>query len=146
VGALTLPPSGEVYVDANAVIYAVEKIEPYHALLEPLWQAAQAGQLQIVTSELTWLETLARPLRDSNSILEALFRGFLTAREVRLIPASLGLWEKTARLRATGLRTPDALHAATALAAGCVLFVTNDPGFRRVAGLPTVLLSEVAAA
>lgn len=144
-GALILPASGDVYVDANAVIYAVEKIEPYHSLLEPLWQAAQAGHLQIVTSELTWLETLTRPLRDGNSTLEALFRGFLTAREVRLIPATLVLWEHAARLRAVGLRTPDALHAATALAAGCVLFVTNDPGFRRVAGLSIVLLSEVAA-
>ena len=54
-GALTLPASGTVYVDANIVIYAVEKIEPYHQLLEPLWLAAQAGHLQIVTSELTWL-------------------------------------------------------------------------------------------
>jgi hypothetical protein len=30
VGTLTLPAAGSVYVDANAVIYAVEKIEPYH--------------------------------------------------------------------------------------------------------------------
>lgn len=28
-GQLTIPPSQYVYVDANAVIYSVEKIEPY---------------------------------------------------------------------------------------------------------------------
>ncbi len=28
-GSLILPPSGSVYVDANSVIYAVEKIEPH---------------------------------------------------------------------------------------------------------------------
>ena len=39
-GALMLPASGSVYVDANVVIYAVEKIDPYHSLLEPLWLAA----------------------------------------------------------------------------------------------------------
>jgi predicted nucleic acid-binding protein len=43
------------------------------------------------------------------------------------------------------LKTPDAIHAATALAAGCVLFVTNDAGFRCVPGLPVAVLSEVAA-
>jgi predicted nucleic acid-binding protein len=145
VGALSLPTSGDVYVDANAVIYAVEKIEPYCSLLEPLWQAAQAGHLQIVTSELTWLETLTQPLRTGNSVLEALFRAFLTAREVRLVPATLSLWEQAARLRGVGLRTPDALHAATALATGCVLFITNDPGFQRVIGLPLVILSDIAA-
>jgi hypothetical protein len=29
VGALTLPASGDVYLEANAVIYAVGKMEPY---------------------------------------------------------------------------------------------------------------------
>ena len=145
-GALSLPSSGLVYVDANAVIYAVEKIEPYSSLLTPLWHAAQAQQVQLVTSELTWLETLVRPLRDGNAALEALIRSFLTAREMRLIPATLPLWEEAARLRASGVKTPDALHAATALGAGCVMFITNDAGFRRIASLPVVLLSEVAAA
>jgi predicted nucleic acid-binding protein len=144
-GALTLPASGSVYVDANAVIYAVEKIEPYASLLEPLWQAAQAERLQIVTSELTWLEVLTQPLRAGNAALEALFRAFLTAREVQRVPATLSHWEQAARLRSLGLRTPDALHAATALAVGCALFVTNDPGFRRVTGLPVAVLSEVLA-
>jgi hypothetical protein len=88
-GALILPAAGSVYVDANVVIYAVEKIEPYRSLLDPLWPAAQTGRFQIVTSELTWLETLTKPLRDGNSVLEALFRAFLTAGEVGLVPAHL---------------------------------------------------------
>jgi len=142
-GALTLPAAGAVYVDANAVIYAVEKIEPYRALLDPLWHAAQAGRIQIITSELTWLETLTKPLREGNTLLEGLFRAFLTALEVGLIAATLPLWEDAARLRVLGLKTPDALHAASALAAGCVLFLTNETGFRRVPGLPVVILSEL---
>ena len=43
-GQLTLPPSGSVYIDADAVIYSVEKIEPYWTLLQPMWSAAKAGQ------------------------------------------------------------------------------------------------------
>lgn len=35
-GQLTAPLSGVVYLDADAIIYAVEKIEPYHSLLLPL--------------------------------------------------------------------------------------------------------------
>jgi len=143
VGTLSLPASGSVYVDANAVIYAVEKIEPYSSLLTPLWLAAQAGRLQILTGEITWLETLVKPLREGNAPLEALFRAFLTTREVRLIPATLATWEHAARLRVLGLKTPDALHAATALESGCALFVTNDTGFRRVPSLPVVVLSEL---
>ena len=142
-GSLILPPSGSVYVDANSVIYAVEKIEPYRSFLAPLWPAAQAGQLSIVTSELTWLETLVKPMRDGNAALELLFRAFLTAREVRLAPVTLSVWEQAARLRALGLKTPDALHAATGLAFGCTLFLTNDAAFVRVPGLPVTVLSAV---
>jgi predicted nucleic acid-binding protein len=51
---------------------------------------------------------------------------------------------EAAQLRATTkLRTPDALHAATAQQAGCVLFVTNDVGFRGVANLPAVILDDL---
>ena len=51
------------------------------------------------------------------------------------------MFEDAARLRAeTGLAIPDALHAATALRAGCALFITNDTDFRRVQGLPIVVL------
>lgn len=142
-GTLSLPPAGQVYVDANAVIYAVERIEPYRTLLEPLWQAAYDGRLTIITSELTWLETLTKPLRDHNTRLESLFRAFLTAREVTLLPATLPMWEHAARLRELGLKTPDALHAATALAHQCTLFITNDPIFHRVPNLPVVVLAEV---
>ena len=140
--ALILPPSGSVYIDANSAIYTVEKIEPYYSFLAPLWPAAQAGQVSIVTSELTWLETLVKPLRDGNAALELSFRAFLTAREVELIPATPALWEEAARLRGLGLKTPDALHAATGLAVGCVLFLTNDAAFQRVPGLPVVILSS----
>lgn len=104
------------------MIYAVEKIEPYCSFLAPLWPAAQAGRVSIVTSELTWLETLVKPMRDGNTALELLFRAFLTAREVRLVPATLPIWEHAARLRALGLKTPDA-------------------AFARVPGLPVTALS-----
>jgi predicted nucleic acid-binding protein len=144
-GSLTLPLSGPVYLDANGFIYSVERIEPYRTLLEPMWLLAQTGQFGVVSSELVILETLVKPLREGDAILENLFRSLLAAREVRVIPATALLWEQAARLRATtGLKTPDALHAATALAVGSTLFITNDEGFRRVAGLPVTVLKEVA--
>lgn len=139
-GALILPQSGSVYVDANTVIYAVENIEPYASFLAPLWTAAKTGQVAIVTSELTWLETLTKPLRDGDAPLELLFRAFLNAREVRMMPASLAIWEQAARLRGLGLKTPDALHAATGMASGCSLFLTNDAAFTRVSNLPVTVL------
>ncbi|HRJ78979.1 MAG TPA: hypothetical protein PLF37_10770 [Planctomycetota bacterium] len=42
-GQLIVPPSGAVYLDADAIIYAVEKIEPYYSLLLPYWAQSIAG-------------------------------------------------------------------------------------------------------
>ena len=143
-GSLILPAGGQVYVDANAIIYSVERVESYHGLLAPMWEEAKAGRFTLASSELVALETLIRPLRDGNARLEMLCRSILAAAEMSLIPATLAIWENAARVRAeTGLATPDALHAATALRAGCAAFITNDTDFRRVGGLPVVVLDDL---
>jgi predicted nucleic acid-binding protein len=143
-GALTLPTTGPIYLDASGFIYSVERIEPYHTLLAPVWRQAHTGQFVIVSNELVVLETLVKPLREGDTVLEQLFRALLQAREVQLIPTTRSLWEHAARLRAdTGLKTPDALHAATALNVASTLCITNDRDFRRVEGLPVVILDDL---
>ena len=111
-----LPPEGPGYLDASGFIYIVERIPPDSDLLEPMWQQAQAGQFSIVSRELVILETLVKPLREGDTVVEALFHSLFDAKEVRLIPATRPLWEEAARLPARmGLKMPDALHAAAAL-------------------------------
>ena len=143
-GELTLPNTGPIYLDASGFIYSLERIEPYCTQLEPMWRQAQAGQFVIVSSHLVLLETLVKPLREGDIALEQSFRELLYAREVQLIPATLSLWERAARLRAaTGSKTPDALHAVTAQDAASTLFITNDRDFRRVANLPVIVLDDL---
>ena len=97
-----------------------------------------------MSSELVVLEALVKPLREGDTVVELLFRSLFEASEVRLIPATRPLWEEAARLRAeTGLKTPDALHAAAALHAGCTIFITNDDDFRRLKELPVVVLDDL---
>ena len=143
-GQIELPSHGSIYLDTSAMIYSVERNEPYLTLLAPAWRQAEAGQLVLVCSELVIAETLTLPIREGKTDLEAAFQAVFAAPEVQLIPATRRLWEDVARLRAeTGLKTPDSLHAATALSAGCALFVTNDTDFRRVDGLPLVVLDDL---
>lgn len=144
-GSLTLPSSGSVYVDANTVIYSVEHIAPYFVLLAPLWATMGAVSFDVVSSELTLLEVLVRPLRTGNTRLEREFRRVLSSTaDIRLVPITQKILEDAAQLRATtNLKTPDAIHAATALREGCALFVTNDVAFRHVSGLPVVVLRDL---
>lgn len=145
-GTLALPGSGEVYLDSDILIYSVETHARYWPLLEPLWQTAKAAIFSIISSELAVLETLVGPLRSGDSLLLTAYDQVFQAPEVSLVPISRGILHEAARLRATiaGLRTPDAIHAATG-SGRCVMFLTNDVGFRRVPGLPVVILDEVLA-
>lgn len=105
-----LPTGGLVYVDANVIIYSIERVEPYRRLLAPMWEEARAGGFTLASSELVALETLVRPLRDGNARLEMLLRSILAAAEMDLVPATLATWEDAACICAeTGLATPDAL-------------------------------------
>jgi len=145
VGQLALPAAGFVYLDTDALIYSVEKIVPYAALLQPLWDAAAQSTFQVISSDLALLEVLVKPLQLGDTVLAQLYRDLLTAsQETRLLPISRAVIEEAARLRAaTGIKTPDAIHAASALAEGVALFVSNDPVYRRVSGLPVTILDDL---
>jgi predicted nucleic acid-binding protein len=139
-----LPSSGLVYFDANPVIYSVEKHPVYGPLLQPLWQAAQAKTIEIVSSDLVLLETLVAPFIAGDTALANAYEQLFQQAQTRLLPITQTILRQAARLRATTkLKTPDALHAATAFDAGCVLFVTNDMAFRLVASLPLAILADL---
>lgn len=143
-GTLSVPASGLVYVDTAPIIYTVERHADYEALLLPLWSALDGQHIEVVTSELTLLETLIMPLRDGNQSLAADYEKLLTATGVRMQPVTANILRDAARIRAvTKLKTPDAIHAATALANGCVQFITNDADYRNLASLPVTILKEI---
>ena len=141
-------PSGRVYVDACTLIYSVERIEPFCTTVAPMWDALRNGRIAIITSAISLLEVLVKPIRDDNTALVDQYKSVLTqATGLSCVPLTMPLMEEAARLRAfLNLKTPDAIHAASALESECVLFVTNDTVFKRVPGLNVVVLSEVVAA
>ena len=143
-GVISLPANGEIAIDANILIYSVETQEPYWLLLQPLLSAAKAGQVILVASELIVLETLIMPFRTQDALLINAYAEILSSPNVRLVPITTNTLLRAAKLRAEipGLRTPDAIHAASALQQNITSFLTNDSGFRRVPGLPVLLLSE----
>lgn len=146
-GTIALPQHGPIYVDTCALVYHVERCEPYFTASRPLWEAVETETIEVVTSGLTLMETLVKPLQIKDRALAAIYRDMiLRTAAIRCLPVSVPVLELAAGLRAEhGLKTPDAIHAASALFAGCALFVTNDAGFRRVAKLNIAILSEVAA-
>lgn len=98
--------------------------------------------LTSVTSAVTLLEVLVVPYRAGNLPLANRYEALLNrSRGVRLREINRALLRAAAQLRATtGVRTPDALQLAAALAEGCTAFVTND---RRLPSLPRLRILRV---
>ncbi|MCC5627688.1 type II toxin-antitoxin system VapC family toxin [Nostoc sphaeroides] len=145
-GQLILPSSGVIYIDTPVLIYSVEWNPEYYSLLQPLWLKFQTGEIQIISSELILMEALVLPLRNNDTFLLNAYEELLLSENMQLVPISQPVLRQAANLRArTNLKTPDAIHAATALSVNCTQFITNDKGFRNVPGLPVIILSEVLA-
>lgn len=145
-GDLAIAAGAIAYVDANVLIYAVERIQPYASLLRPIWEAARSNTATLIGSELLIIETLTGPLKQGDQALIAAYDEILRASDLQLLPITDAILRQGAALRANhGLKAPDAIHAATALSAGCSMYLTNDVAFRRIPDLSPTILTDLLA-
>jgi predicted nucleic acid-binding protein len=143
-GQLNLLDGATVYIDTAILIYTLEGNEAYLRSLEPLWDKFQTGNIELMTSELTLMEVLVQPLKTNNLSLAADYEEFLTTSAIQLLPISRSILKSAAQIRTTkNLKTPDAIHASTAIQHSCAIFLTNDRGFQNTPGLPVMILDQV---
>lgn len=134
-----------VYPDACALIYLVEQ--------HPSWGVAVAQRMRpdigawpvLVFSELTRLECRIKPLRDGNTRLLTAFDLLFVTNGYETRAMDRSVFETATQLRAQyNLKTPDALHLASALAAGCEEIWTNDDRLNKAAQdrIRTIILGD----
>lgn len=132
------------YFDSMVLIYFIEKHAVYGTLVRPLFELIGEGKVAGLTSYVTLLEVLVRPLQVGRKDLAAEYRRALVgSSNVFLIPVGLQVAERAALLRAElRVRTPDAIQLATAIEERADVFVTNDERLKRCASLDVVVLDE----
>jgi predicted nucleic acid-binding protein len=134
-----------LYIDTSPFIYYTENRPEFLAQVKAIFAYQEANDIDTITSVITLSECLTKPLKVNDpSLVSAYERFLLKTRNITLIPVTLQISRRSAVLRATyGLRTPDALHIATALETGCEAFLTNDVALKRVNELSVLILSEI---
>lgn len=140
------PASGtKVYLDTNIVIYAVEGFVPLQRAVEHLFARIEAGEIAAATSTLTLAEVLVKPFRAARYDLVELYREFLEgAAWIASVPISTSTLVMAAEMRAgSGLTLADAIHVASAVEAGCSVFVTNDRRLALPASLTQVPIASL---
>jgi predicted nucleic acid-binding protein len=111
----------------------VEEHEKFSSQIESLIESANNAEL--VVSDLSVMECLVGPLRASNVLLEEKYKNWFD--NILVVPLPGIVFREAARLRADhpSLKTPDALHLATAVHYNCDELWTNDDRLSKVAGI-----------
>ena len=128
-----------VFLDASAIIYLLEgDTRTRQAVRQVLRELEQGdGPPALAVSSLSRLECRVRPLRESNTRVLDQLDAFFGDPGLSVIALDTAVLDKATELRAHhGLRTPDAIQAASLLAADPEgAFVTGDGDFAKVPGL-----------
>lgn len=111
-------------LDANPVIYTIERMEPYAAIVDA--RLAAVGIVR-VASDLTRLECRVKPIQVGNAALLRDFDEYFADNVSEIVPLSRAVMDRATEIRAQfGFKTPDAIHLAAASVAKCDVFLTND--------------------
>jgi len=134
-----------IFLDTCALIYLIEgKTTLVDRVRSKIAETVRAHPgSEVAVSRLTWLEVRVKPLKTKNHSTLALYDEFFAQRDLIWVELTRDVVELATVVRARhGLRTPEALQAASCLQLGQGhLFFTGDTAFRKVAGLNVVVLS-----
>ena len=134
-----------IALDSSIFIYSIDENPRYVDLATEVLQWVAKPGHHAVTSTVTVAEVLVK----AYSVLDEqrakkLFGLLSTYPNLNWIAADLGIANMAARLRGIyGMKTPDALQAATAVHATATAFVTNDSIFKRIPQFETLLLDSL---
>jgi predicted nucleic acid-binding protein len=122
-----------IYADANIIIRLLEGDAAARAPIEGHLSPLRGSDRFLVTSRFTRLECRVKPLVSGDRELLSLYEAFFASPEVCLLEVTAGVIEKATELRARrGLSFPDAIHVASAVAAGVTIFLTGDRALARL--------------
>ena len=123
-----IPKGSRVLLDTVALIYFLEENKRYSKKAEKIFGRIESGELQGVMANLVFAELLVPLYRSGDPQAAAgLSNRLINFRNLEVITLTTEISREAARLRADyGLRTPEAIHGATAIINQATGILTND--------------------
>jgi predicted nucleic acid-binding protein len=139
-----LPEGATFALDTVVLIYLLERHPRYLSNVRKLFRRIEMGGISAVLSTLVLAELLVPAYRDEDlARSEKIIQLLNHFPNLEIVAPSLEIAAEAARVRAGfGLRTPDAIHAATAMQTGAKGIITNDADFRKLSTVMDVWLLE----
>jgi predicted nucleic acid-binding protein len=132
-----IPAGSRIALDTVSFVYFLERHPTYYLPAIDLFERIEKGKIEAVASTLVLTELLVPAFRaEDSSRAEEVCSLLAHFPHLKLIEVDTNIAYEASRIRAeTALRTPDALHLATALMQKVDWFVTNDKAFTRLKNL-----------
>jgi len=131
-----------IYCDSVIIIYYLDANDAYHQKADIRLTAIRSAGDEIAFSDLSRLECRVKPIQPSDAQRLAIFDAFFALPDIRKAPLTAAVFDRATELRARfALKTPDAIHLAAAIDAGCGLFLTHDHRLARCTDIKVEILS-----
>lgn len=133
-----------IALDTSIFIYQLEANAKYLPLTDSIFAWIERGECKAVVCTIAMTELLVLPYRNRNQQQVMSHYALLsTYPNLEWIAPDLRIADLAACIRGLHhLKTPDALHAATAVLSGATGLITNDPAFERVESYETLVLDR----
>lgn len=130
-------------LDTNVLIYYIEEHPVFLKKVEPLIDKIVEGRATGITSYVTLLELLVKPIKERRFDLVEQYKEILTNElDMVLLDESVSL--KAAELRAKyGIKTPDAIQLASVISKKGEVFITNDERLDVVKEIKVLTLNDL---
>ncbi len=135
----------KVAFDTAPIIYFVEKNVQFFDKILHIIRFVDNTSLDGIASVLLLTEVLTYPQKLNNQQLITQYETILSNnRSLTLLPVSRSIARYAATLRANyNIRTPDAIHLATAIEHKADIFLTNDIQLKRITEVSVIILDDI---
>lgn len=132
-------------LDTSPFIYHFEANEVYTSFTIPLFRLIEEGTVKAVTTTVTLMEILVRPIAEGRmDVVEDYKYVLQNFPNLTLLDVDMEVAEKAAEIRAKyRVRPPDAIQLGAAILFDAEAFITNDRELSKVREIEVVIMDEV---
>ncbi len=137
--------ASRIFLDTNAVIYFLDKIEPFFTPLRKELLKYKAESAEFYTSTITDAEFLAKPIAEGLFEKVRMYDDFIREFEFQRLYINEVVARRSAEIRAKyrGIKLADALQLCASIECSCEAFLTNDRQLSQVSEAKVVLISDL---
>jgi predicted nucleic acid-binding protein len=134
-----------VFLDTAPLIYFIEGHSEYQKQLSKIFRYNDDNYFRFLTSSITLLEVLVKPLKDGEAKVVEQYKKILSsAPGLYIFDITSSIAIRAAEIRAKyNARTPDALQVATAIEQNADFFLTNDLRLKVINEIKIISIAEL---